>query len=141
MTEKASRRSLWDKIVAWARPGFDWSPALEDGERIIARGVAHDRGTAYGANIGPLFLTNRRIAWRQGATSWPIRRSTLDIPLRKIRDAGKTSALGGILAGRRLQIRLKDGKTHRLSVRGLDEWVRLIRQTLREATAGEQNDV
>ncbi len=119
------------------RPGMDWSPSLVEGERIIRHGLAEDRRGLGGGNTGPVYLTDRRLIWRQGPITWPLRRSQLNLRLADIDSVGKTTVFSYIAGGHRLELRMKTGKTHRIWVNGLDQWIEDVRHAVDNARLAE----
>lgn len=55
------RRTLWQIF----RGDMDWRPTLEEDEVVIREALGWDSQGFGGTNVGPLFLTDRRLLWRQ----------------------------------------------------------------------------
>ncbi|HLG12729.1 MAG TPA: PH domain-containing protein [Dehalococcoidia bacterium] len=92
------------------------------GEQIVLRGSACNSKSAQGwGNWGNVVLTNKRLLWAQSSRAWPFKRSRLEIDLSGVEVVNRGVWLAGIFGGRRLAVRLRTGKTHRLWIRQTDD--------------------
>ncbi len=104
-------------------------PAFEDGEEVILEGIAVLVKGLGGAKTGPLILTNRRLIWYETAVAWPLRPIYGQLNLSDITSVDKGTWLDFVGGGRRLRLRLRNGKSKCLfeGQGRLDEWIETIR--------------
>jgi len=120
------------KLLGGSDPDFP-APPLAQGEEIVLRGVGARTGGLFGRRWGPLVLTNRRILWYETATViWPLKRISGEVAIAQIESVDKGSALDTLLGGRRLRLRLRDGRSECLyeGENRLDEWIAAIRKLI-----------
>jgi hypothetical protein len=83
---------------------------LREDEEVVARGVAALVKGLHGGRWGPLILTNRRVLWYEDSPVWPLKRQSRQIQLDAIGSVDKGTWLHFVAGGRRLRLRLKNGK-------------------------------
>ena len=109
--------------------------ALQEAEDLVLEGEAARKSGTFGAKTGPLWLTSRRILWREtGLSAWPFKQSEREIELSEVRDVDKGGFIEWIFGGPRLCIRLKSGRSEKLFVtqwdRELDDFIAAIKARL-----------
>ncbi len=110
-------------------------PPLEGGEEIIREGVAARVKGFFGGAWGPLILTNRRLIWYQAGHVWPFKRISGQLHLSDIASVDKGSIFDFVFGGRRIRLRLRNGKIQKLYEGDgrLDEWVTTIHRLIAHA--------
>ena len=121
------------KDILWShRP----RPALEEGEEIVLEGRAVLVQGIIGVRVGPLILTNRRLIWYETAVARPLKPIYGQVKLSDIASVDKGTFFDFVGGGKRLRLRLRNGKDKCLAADGrLDEWITTIRRVI--ADAGE----
>jgi hypothetical protein len=96
---------LWHWFTSKAPP-----PVLEEGETIIETAmVTRDKGMFGGAVYNPLYLTDRRLIWREGNVLW--RDRDLNVPLPAIAEVAPGGKLAHLLHGDPcLRVILRNGR-------------------------------
>src|SRR3990172_9126922 len=107
-------------------------PPLGEGEHIVLEGIAHLTRGHGGARLGALILTNRRLIWRETAFIWPLRKISGQLNLSDVVSVDKGTWFDFIGGGRRLRLRLRNGKDKCLweGEGRLDEWIAPIGRTI-----------
>jgi len=111
------------------------TPELSEGEVIVREGVAAITRGMFGGRYGPLVLTNKRLLWQETGLIWPLTRQHRQVGLADVVDVDKGTLFDFIAGGRRLRLRLQNGK-HQCFFEGdgrLDEWISAIQSQLRSA--------
>ena len=77
-------------------------------------------------------MTNRRLIWYETANVWPLKRISGELELSEIASVDKGSPLDMGFGGRRLRLRLRNGKSECLYEGDgrLDEWVTATRTAI-----------
>ena len=119
------------KLLGGSDPDYP-KPPLQDGEHIVLEGVAARTGGVFGRRWGPLLLTNRRLIWYETANVWPLKRISGELDLSEVASVDKGSPLDMVFGGRRLRLRLRNGKSECLYEGDgrLDEWVTATRTAI-----------
>lgn len=132
LVKLASRTPVWPRVVKFlGGPDPDYpKPALEDGEATVREGRAEFTRSLHGGTGGPIILTNRRIIWYEDRSRvpWPFKRISGELDLSDIASADQGIILAHVFGGRRLWVRLRNGKAKALWVDGVDEWIKAIRR-------------
>ena len=118
-------------LLGGADPNYP-KPPLEEGEDVIREGVAARVKGFFGGAWGPLILTNRRVIWYQAGHTWPFKRISGELNLSDIASVDKGSILDFVFGGRRIRLRLRDGKIEKLYEGDgkLDEWIETLRRVI-----------
>jgi len=80
-------------------------------EIVKCLGVAAITRGQFGGRWGPLILTNRRLTWYETGSTWPLKRQAREVDLRDILRIAEGCFLDAIFGGRRLRLRLRNGRT------------------------------
>jgi len=111
-------------------------PTLEDGEEIIREGKAVFSMSFFGGRVGRLMLTKHRFHWYETRNvSWPFKRIVGHVKLSQIESVDKGTLIDFVGGGRRLRLRLRNGKDKCLweDDGRLDEWIATIRRAIAQA--------
>jgi hypothetical protein len=103
-------------------------------EGAIYQGVAALTRGLFGGRWGPLILTTHRLLWHDESPQvWPLKWQFREMALADIADVDKGAPLDIIFGGKRLRIRLRNGRTVKFfeGEDKLDWWV----ERLRDASA------
>jgi hypothetical protein len=114
------------------------APNLDNGEEVVLEGKAVLVSGWFVQRWGPLLLTNRRLIWNEASRpNWPFKPITGQVPLTEIASVDKGTLLDFIGGGRRLRLRLRNGKDKCfLEAEGkLDEWIETMRSAIARAEA------
>jgi hypothetical protein len=107
-------------------------PPLQEGEDIILEGIAELTRGLHGSRLGALILTNRRLIWYETAFIWPLKKISGELNLSEVVSVDKGTWFDFIFGGRRLWLRLRNGKDKCLweGQGRLDEWIATIGRTI-----------
>jgi hypothetical protein len=97
---------------------------------VLSEGLAAILKNNWGtAKLGQLVLTDQRLFWQERGWLWPLTKGFQSVPLTEIADVEHTGILGLVFGGRRLQTRLRSGKSFRIWVDpdGPAAWANRIR--------------
>ena len=120
------------KVLGWPDPDFP-RPVLVDGEPILMEGEIALSRAQFGARLGRLILTDRRILWQQTArVMWPFKRASGELRLDQVRSVDKGTVLDLVAGGRRLRFRLSNGRDKCFydNQGKLDDWIVAIQRAL-----------
>ena len=121
------------KILGLPDPDYP-RPALEEGEEIIREGNVIFSITFYGGGTGGrLLLTNRRLLWYETRNVlWPFKRTVGQASISDVASVDKGTLFDFVFGGRRLRLRLRDGKDVCLKEADgkLDEWIATIGRSI-----------
>lgn len=103
--------------------------AIAPDEEVRREGVAAITRGQFGGRWGPLILTSRRLIWYESGPIWPLKRQTREIHLEDIEQVDEGTVVDKVLLAKRIQIRLRNGKTIRFfeGQGGLASWVAELR--------------
>jgi hypothetical protein len=115
-------------------PDLDFpKPPFQEGEVELLEGAVFFAKSLFNSKSGRLILTNRRLLWDASTDDiWPFKRITGRLDLADIASVDKGTLLDLVFGGRRLRLRLVDGRDKCLwDAEGkLDEWIASIRSSL-----------
>jgi hypothetical protein len=120
------------KRIFWS---YRSSPEFEHGEKIVFEGKAVLFQGVLGGRIGPLILTNRRLIWYEPSVARPLKPIHGELRLSEISSVDKGTLLDLLFGGRRLRLRLRNGRAKCLIENDgrLDEWVAKVREAVSSA--------
>ena len=101
---------------------------------ILESGVAFSQALI-GARVGRLILTNHRLFWQENVAwmLWPFKRISGQLNLSDIVSVDKGPLFEFVFGGRRLRLRLRNGKNKCFYADRLDEWIETIRRVIAKA--------
>ena len=123
-------RSAWH--AAFDRLGPPDGVTLPPANEVIFRGVACRTKGFGGGRWGPLLLTHEKLIWYEDHRIWPLERQYCVVDLAQVAAVGEGNILEAIGGGRRLSLRLKNGRSVKL-YEGSGErkaWIDAVRREL-----------
>ena len=130
------------KILGLPDPDYP-RPALEEGEEIIREGKAVFSMTFWGGGrVGRMMLTSRRFLWYETRNvPRPFKRIAGQVNLSDIASVDKGTWLDFVGGGRRLRLRLRNGKDKCLFEDDgkLDEWIATIGRSIASEYPGSHD--
>ena len=86
-------------------------PALHEGEEIIREGTVFLEKGLFGGRRGRIILTERHLLWYDTGKVWPLTKISGELSLSDISSVDKGTLLDFIGGGKRLRLRLRNGKS------------------------------
>ena len=128
-------RSIWR--AAFGRLGPPDGVTLPPEDEVILRGIACVTKGFGGGRWGPLLLTHEKVIWYENHAAWPLKRQHRSIDLTQVAAVDHGTLLDLIGGGRRLRLRMKNGKSIRFYEGGgqRSAWIEAIRRELSRNTS------